>query len=133
MRIRSTHNEALHADYPRIQDLRSGFNQDGYQSQPSIHIARFTIVYPETFSPSNLSCQAFDRWSAVNPPPLSPGYSRPCCENRASWRRCRQHRANSDAGHAYTTTLGAKQCLGDAELERMVLTHDSSEGALAPS
>jgi hypothetical protein len=46
-------------------------------------------------------------------------------------RRCRRHRANSEAGHEYPTTLGAKQCLGDAELERIVLTHNCSEGVLA--
>jgi hypothetical protein len=33
-RIRSTHDEAVHTDYPWIRDLWSGFNEGGFQSRP---------------------------------------------------------------------------------------------------
>jgi hypothetical protein len=32
--IKSTHDEAVHTDYPRIRDLWSGFNEGGFQSRP---------------------------------------------------------------------------------------------------
>jgi hypothetical protein len=55
-RIRSTHDEVVRADYPRIRDLQSVFNEGGFQSQPSVQIARFRMADPETFSTSNLRC-----------------------------------------------------------------------------
>jgi hypothetical protein len=67
--IRSTHDEAVRAGYPQIRDLRSGFNEGGFQSQPSVQIARFTMADPETFSTSNLSRPASDRRFAVNSQP----------------------------------------------------------------